>query len=40
MLAAPVIEAVMTTLKKLLGQSLPDVDGKAIEGLLTDEAAR
>ena len=39
-LAAPVIEAMMTTLKKLLGQSLPDVDGKVIEGLLTDEAAR
>ena len=39
-LAAPVIEAMMTTLKKLLGQSLPDVAGKIIEGLLTDEAAR
>ena len=31
---------VAPTMAKLLGQSLPDVDGKVIEGLLTDEAAR
>lgn len=31
---------VAPTMAKLFGQSLPDVDGKVIDGLLTEEAAR